>query len=413
MIARVPREGGAAPSPKDVARPTPARTAPEPVVRYLPPWDPRSADYRPPTPKPAGDPAAKPTGEQALYMLAQPQGMVDPFSPDPSSLTDFNAQTREPNPYSTRAEAMKEFTSDQQEKSVEKTYSAGIKGGGRRRDVYEMTPEAYAKLTGTQRAAVDFNTMLAEAVRRDLQSGVAYGAERDVQLQENYDAQVEAMFGKDGGSDTFAPQTLALLRQIDFSDQRADLDQFLKMQAAVTDKDLKGLTMAEVPGLMDQVQSTQPPAQAYRSDYVGTIAQATEAKLDEVMQQSDQLLQTARDTLTAARNEDLRLFTAQQVQPSTIAGFGAGEFDASGQPANKDAWFQKSYETLAAAGTRQEFMKAESEISSFLRPAELQEFRTYADLRSQQAGDYDRSLGSSDSVKYRSVEEFRKLLGLE
>mgnify|MGYP000370241441 CR=1 FL=1 len=75
-----------------------------------------------------------------------------------------------------------------------------------------MTWEDYNALTPLRRSAVDYNTSLTRAVRRDRQMQDEYSP--GDQQREAYDKTVARLFGEDGGSDWYAPETVALLQQI-------------------------------------------------------------------------------------------------------------------------------------------------------------------------------------------------------
>ena len=101
---------------------------------------------------------------------------------------------------------------------------------------HRMTREEYDALSDKQRAAVDFNTSLAKAVRRDLRLQDKYDPSKEE--RKNYDAASESMFGKDHGSEIYAPETMALLRQLKVKDTADDLDVCLALgvSAVISDR---------------------------------------------------------------------------------------------------------------------------------------------------------------------------------
>lgn len=287
--------------------------------------------------------------------------------------------------------------------------------GGKRGDVYQMSWEDYQALTAQQRAAVDFNTMLVRAVRKDLRQQETY--DPSVPGRAQYDDAVTNMFGADHGSKTYAPQTMALLQQIGFNDTNADLDDFLKLRAAITDKDLKGVQLEAVPGLADQALQGASATAQERATYVDAVSEATMTKMRDLMQSSEVLLQTPIATAVADpnRNAAIELFGGKANNPKAMLGFGLAQRDpATGEAANMDAYFQDAFSVLANKGTTEEARKQMfAAMDVGMSDEQWQQFMSYVDTRSRLARDTGRPLGVDPKVQYRSPEEFRKLLGLE
>ena len=113
----------------------------------------------------------------------------------------------------------------------------------------QMSVDAYLQLAPRQRAAVDANTALIAAAEQDTASW-AKEQLAGKPMDENYLAQVNEAFGDKGGSDTYAPRTMAVLEDLGLNLQGKDLDQYLNYSALVTADDLAGLASgaAAVPG---------------------------------------------------------------------------------------------------------------------------------------------------------------------
>ena len=110
--------------------------------------------------------------------------------------------------------------------------------GNERVEVEEMSWEDYSALTPRQRAAVDINSELLEAVNADK-------ADPAAKVTPEYTKMSEKLFGKDRGSDTVAPRTVALLSELGHdltTNAPQDLDQYLGLQALVGSDDLRFLT---------------------------------------------------------------------------------------------------------------------------------------------------------------------------
>lgn len=287
----------------------------------------------------------------------------------------------------------------------------GMRKGGTRGDTYQMTWEDYQALSDQQRAAVDFNTALARAVRNDLRHQDDY-ASVEATPRLAYDTDVERMFGEDGGSTRYAPQTVALLKQIGFTDDGADLDQFLNLRAAITDKDLKRLQWENVPGLSDQASSQLPAAANERMSYVDSISDAAAQRLDELMS-TPGALPSPKQNLLSQSQVMATGYGADTLKLNTPPGFGpAGEVLGDNGITNKD--FSDALFVLASKQItpekQQEFLGV---LNSQLTPEQRRAFMSYADARTRQAAEYDLPLGSDPSVQYRGPEEIRKLLGLD
>lgn len=284
------------------------------------------------------------------------------------------------------------------------------KEGGRRRDVYEMTWEDYQKLTDQQRAAVDFNTMLAGAVRRDLKNQQEYASvgqgARDI-----YDQQVAAIFGADGGSKIYAPNTVALLKQVNFHDDTGDLDRFLKMRSAITDADLAGLQLEAVPGLGVPYSDAQDPGAMARREQAAALSSGTQAALDAVMANTPALLATPRKTALVERNASLQMYGVQGVTPKQPPGWGDPNISLGNGVRNYD--FQQAFEWLSSSNLddaqRGQIM---DRMRQSFTPEQQQQFLAYADQRSKQAMEAGRPLGSDPQIPYVDAQVLRKYLGL-
>lgn len=114
-------------------------------------------------------------------------------------------------------------------------YQAYASGLGGEATTRELTTEEYNALNARQRAAVDANTALFNAVTADKQN--AAGKKPD----DTYNQTVSELFGEGGLSDTYAPQTVALLQQMGIKNTFGDLDSYLNLSAMVTEEDLAAL----------------------------------------------------------------------------------------------------------------------------------------------------------------------------
>ena len=105
-----------------------------------------------------------------------------------------------------------------------------------------LTWEAYDSLDDQQKAAVDWNTLLIDAREKDFTTEMV---EVDAEARAEYDAKVERLFGKEGGSERYAPNTINLLDQLDVVQLGQDLDEYLSLERAIDDKQLVDFKFSE------------------------------------------------------------------------------------------------------------------------------------------------------------------------
>lgn len=272
-----------------------------------------------------------------------------------------------------------------------------------------MTWDEYNALPSAERAAVDFNTMLVRAVRRDKNLQAEYDPNKEQRA--TYDKAVEKMFGQDGGSDEYAPETMAVLRQIHFADSASDLDDFLGLKAAITAKDLKGYDQAPTNLLTESVAAAANPIQVDRTSLNQVLVQGTQHMQDAVAKTHD-LLATMNQTSLVDRNEDVSRFLGGIAKgPADMLGFGAPKVDESGAPADVNTYFQQMFDVVASGAKSRD--DAFTAMSKDLSPSEVDAFLQYANQRSGNAARYDVALGDAKGVKYKTPEEFRKMFGFD
>jgi hypothetical protein len=269
----------------------------------------------------------------------------------------------------------------------------------------ELTWDRYNNLSPLKRSAVDFNTALVRAVERDARLQDKYDPTEQEQL--NYDTSIEKIFGEGGGSKQFAPETLALLQQIDFKDTAADLDEFLNLDVAIRGKDLKGLTDFTPP----PVVRGETPA-TVRQDVVRDLAGDTQ-RMQELLVKGNTMLQTMKATSIDARNPTVEMLGGQAKAPAQMTGYGSPTaMDATGgQTASLDGHFQRAFDLLARRGSDRDALMAK--LAQGANPGEMDAFLKYVDARSRNSQQYGIDLGGPEGGKYLSPEEFRVKLGLE
>lgn len=286
--------------------------------------------------------------------------------------------------------------------------------------VKPMSQEEYDKLSDTQKAAVDFNTMLGKAVRRDTKLQSEYDPTDEQKA--TYDATVKEIFGEDGGSEYYAPETLALLRQVMYDDSSADLDDFLGMNMAVTAGALSTIDIpsTEADKLLNPFGNASSKPSAARE-----LALKTN-DMEEKIAAGTELMQTVTAMSKAQRQEAVGALGGIQRAPVERLGYKEGS-DAEDAPMQQqvDAYFVKAFDKLAQKGTADQTDEILGTIRKDLMGAEkdsgmsdlYKRFMNYADSRSRISLDYGQALAQGTMPdgtpgEYQTPEQFRVLLGL-
>jgi len=266
-------------------------------------------------------------------------------------------------------------------------------------DIDKLSWAEYNALPEKQKAAVDFNTMLVQAVRKDRANVSTY--DPNAQQQATYDATVQRMFGEDHGSQMFAPETLSVLKQIDFKDHTADLDDFLHLNAAITTDDLRHIKDIEGP-IAYEAQAN--PAQLDRYQLTKVLAENT-ADLEDALAKGNQTLRSVSPEALAARNPIVTRLGGTPVG-AKMTGPGWGDDPRS-------VFFRNSFEALSQPQYAAQKDKILAAINSQLAPGDYDLFMNYADQRARDAELYNLPLSGNTATKHYTPDQFRQMLGLE
>lgn len=268
-------------------------------------------------------------------------------------------------------------------------------------DVKQMTWEDYQNLSPKARAAVDFNTMLVQAVRRDAKLRDEYEESGISKTErERYDRAVYATFGKDGGSDLYSPETVSLLRSIDLTDKTGDLDDYLGLNAAITAGDLKHIK--ETPG-PTAYEAKANPVQLNKLQLTNDLANKT-AEMQRALAKGNELLASINMTANLARGERTEMYGGfARKPPGELLGYDDGELSQ---------YFRAAYDLLAQKRGQKDVDLQFQEFNEKLSPSELRAFMNYADTRSKQALEYGLTLGTTEGARYKDPETFRAQIGL-
>lgn len=263
-----------------------------------------------------------------------------------------------------------------------------------------LTTKEYNALSEKQRAAVDFNTTLAMAVRRDLKHQEKYDPSKTE--RGNYDAAVESMFGKDRGSDIYAPETMAVLRQLKIDDKSGDLDDYLGLKVAITEDDLKNFDQG--PGLPGPavIDGRAPEADRDKLEFKQHLVDDATTAMQEAIDKGAKLMQGYRATLATVRRQDIEDMGGIYKSPEARSGFGVE---------NLDRMISGTYNELLGYD-KPKIAQALQAMRENLPEDQLTAFFNYADSRTRMV-QQRRDVPLSDAKTKYTPEQVRALLGLK
>lgn len=235
-----------------------------------------------------------------------------------------------------------------------------------------LTDAEFGALSPRQQAAVEFNTMLTQAVAQDL-------ADKTGKQTPEYAAKAGKVFGKLGSPATaYAPRTVELLESIGYKGTDATLDDFLGLRTTVSEAELGGLDQE------DKLEVERPAWAEYRDEFQRTLAKQFDSAMT---------ADSGVGELTQQRNDLLGL--------PKITGFGS---------APEDITFQQGFDLLTRAGSLEKMDEVRGILSTAFKTTEVfDRFMQYVDSRSLQAALKRQPLGISEEATYYTPEEFRRL----
>ena len=252
---------------------------------------------------------------------------------------------------------------------------------GSKVNVKQLSWDEYDALTPQERAAVDFNGALFDASEKDQAAGLK-GSDDD------YTQALRKVFGGNASADTYAPNTLALLDEIGYSDMGGSIDNFLKQGAAISTDDF-----AKLQGTGVLSKEAQDSAD-YRTRYVRDVANRTNTTLNDLLSKGQSLLQGMQETAQSYGS------SAEQL-PAT-PGWGDDHTDDFSQLFD--------YTSRADTDFTMDDLQSTADQSGF----DLNDYLAYADSRmreyQQRSNRYGAVLGTDDSVTYASIPQLRSKL---
>ena len=256
----------------------------------------------------------------------------------------------------------------------------------------QMSVDAYLQLAPQQRAAVDANTALVSAAEQDIASWAKTQLAGTPVDDQDYYSQVNDAFGDKGGSDTYAPRTMAVLSDLGLDLKDKDLDQYLNYSALVTADDLAGIA----PG------AAQAPDNARQQNAVA-FSEAASTRLSETLAAGQSLL----DSLRSGSATGGELFGA----PSAASPIGYANNE-------RDAELATAFDVLSQTQSQSELtpeniggLYTELQTKYNITPNEVAQYfetRLQANEYTNASSDQPISLGGPDSkLEYLTPADFR------
>lgn len=149
-----------------------------------------------------------------------------------------------------------------------------------------LTWDQYSALTPLQRSAVDANEAIIQAIEADRADAGAGAVKPD---DWDYDQTVERLFGREGGSDTYAPRTVKLLDELGLTNtSKGDLDNYLNGGALVSVDEIMQLGDATLP----QLQATPTEQRTERENNALAFSGLAAQRAAETLSRGQTLLDT-------------------------------------------------------------------------------------------------------------------------
>jgi hypothetical protein len=278
-----------------------------------------------------------------------------------------------------------------------------------------LTWDEYDRLSDDQRKAVDFNTLLVRAREADLSVSHA----TDETQRKTYETDVKAIFGEQGGSEKYAPNTVALLKQIDFTAVGQDLDEYLSLERAFTADEVKKFSLEDVPELKQLGQGgVNYEGARQRTNVEAAEVTAVTKSADAIakaMTDANVVLDSFYATMEQARLPITGTYGGKALTVETPElGFPVkGQtYDLTDETQAKAAFFTDAY-ALAASGQMDRVWEQLSKHGA--TDADVQELFSYLDTRSQQEQRWGRPEGllvDTAELNYLSPEKTRASIGL-
>jgi hypothetical protein len=365
------------------------------------------------------DPSAVPTAQEAVATAVAEAETASPWSSslqaqlfpqqeasiEAKILEDVNA---DPEVIDAR-EDLNQALRDQRDAALGVDPNRTYKPAKIKKQVDVLSWKEYRNLSPLQKDAVDFNTDLVAAVRKDKKLQDTYNPDKDDKAV--YAEAIDKVFpGATTDSDTYAPETLALLQQIGYSDDLTDIDDFLYLDAAIKDKDLKNLLpQGDGPNQASSDRLGRPsgggntyenPLEGDRVGHAERLAIGYQ-NVQSTLEKGNALLRSLDvDFMAEAREDKVMLLGGAPTTEATLPGYGGAKLDQ---------YFQDAFSMLT--GKQYDPQITFGHLQMDLSEDQRMAFMDYA--KSRLAGAIEESGGAKEhSADYRSPKAIAKLLGL-
>lgn len=262
------------------------------------------------------------------------------------------------------------------------------------RRTYQLTWDEYNKLSDEQRAAVDFNTILVEAREKDLNA--EYNAPE--KKQERYFEDVEEMFGEGRGTETYAPELMGVLSDMDFKgDGETDFDDLLNLDTAVSMKQLKNFSFdreVRPPQVPDSPEVTRL-RQMISPGGAGGLAPDQRAavytrNVQEAMAKAGEVLQSWRMTAARSRMQEVLRYGGDPTKLRKARGYGDYVFtDADGDGYDDEFTFDEVAQDSLGALTNRKYDPAGTvDFIAGLSAKDQQDILRYIDEQTKVASEF-------------------------
>jgi hypothetical protein len=258
--------------------------------------------------------------------------------------------------------------------------------------VEEMSDEEFAALPARQKRAIEFNTAILNPLEKDLKASLQVSDVEPAQ-RKKYLAEVQRLFGKKGGSESYAPNTVRALQNLKLDLKGQDLDAFLNIDKSTVDDE-------ELP-LVQPGREYTPLAD--RSRLQQLISPESSIAPSPGTPVGESLIPNVDRVNMLARAEGL-----------DTAGMGQS---------NEDAQVRQIVDLLARPdATEEEFLLMTGgeaanadQMLAILKndPADYSKIKQYAEAVLQSTERMDIELSPNADVTWKTPDEFRKLFGIE
>ena len=221
-------------------------------------------------------------------------------------------------------------------------------------------------LSDRRQAAIEFNTLLRDAVAAD-----ANDYNSDLATDEDYTARMEAMFGKKRGSERYAPRTMALLESLGLTDLESDFDEYLDGRGYIDDQSVAALEYSGGDGATRRQSHARAITDAMSSQ-ISSALQRGQSVLDGLQARDSDLFGAARVNIPDEAAPWLdALFNASQSSTIDAEKFASMVYDIENELGVSSATTANYLDNRLRALTRDIKGGRATTADGFLSPEEI------------------------------------------